>query len=376
MNRRQTLGVLGAGAVGLLGIGRAQESERPSEGGPPDPEKWTLAFEDTFDGGTLDTDNWEIGWGWGRNTSISEARIVDENVTVRDGRLVLSGGHDGSEVSTGGVNTKNKVTFGPGSYLEAKIRFADREGFHNAFWSKPNSEAWPPEIDVVEQWHDEDSPAPTRQSHHHLHYPTSAEPGDDDTHENIGVRYEPGDDITENFHVYGAEWRSDHVTHYVDRERVRRWTDETMLESMANGAPFYMMVNLHINSIGSADMDEEWTEVMEVEWVRLWRTTLSQTDRRYFWARSSGEEPAKFAFRTDGGAIELDTEDPSVDYWVSQDGTTAGGTAPRASSLPGFWFEGEVVDFAYEGPIEVFIDNEHRDPDSLVDDTTAGPPLM
>jgi len=233
-----------------------------------------------------------------------------------------------------------------------------------------------PEIDVVEQWHEADSVDPTQQSHHHLHYSSSGEPGDDTTYEDIGIAYEHDDDVTQNFHVYGVEWRSDRIVHYVDGDPVQSWTEPEMLTAMERGAPFYIMVNLNIGSVGTPAMDEEWGEEMIVDWVRLWSTTAQPDDRRYLWARSSSDEPARFAFRTTGGNIELDTENPSVDYWVSTDGTTAGGTVPRASSLPGFWFDGEISDFAYEGTLDLYVDDAVVDPDTLVDESTPGPPIV
>jgi len=94
----------------------------------------------------------------------------------------------------------------------------------------------------------------------------------------VGVAYEPGDDVTENFHVYGVEWQTDRIVHYVDGVQVRAWTDATILNAMAAGAPFYIMASLNINNIGTADTDDRWNERLTVDWVRLWTTTV--TDRR------------------------------------------------------------------------------------------------
>ena len=57
---------------------------------------------------------------------------------------------------------------------------------------------------------------------------------------------------------------------YVDGDPVRTWDDETMLASMARGAPFYMMVSLNINNVGTAVRTEPWTETLDVDWIRLW----------------------------------------------------------------------------------------------------------
>lgn len=254
------------------------DGEEDYESGPPDTSEWQLSFEDQFLGTELDISSWGIGWGWGRSTSTSPTEIVDENVTVRDAKLRLQGTHDGDgRIMSGAVNTKNKVTFGTGTYFEARLKFADRVGFQNAFWAKPNSEAWPPEIDVVEliqrwNWWEE-----RHKSRHFLHYSTSTDPGDSSTHQNDGFWYQPGneigDSLTENFHVYGVEWQDDRIVHYVDGKSIRVWTDSTIMEAMRNGRPFYMMLSLNINNLGEADETESWGEEAVCDWVRVWETS-------------------------------------------------------------------------------------------------------
>jgi beta-glucanase (GH16 family) len=273
-SRRKYLKLAGASALVVGGLGLVTNSdEETTGGGHLEESQWTLSFENTFDGGTLDTDHWSIGWGWGRNTTTSPTRIVPENVIVEDGKLRLRGTHDGTDVLSGTVNTADKVTFGPGSYVEAKIKFAGREGFQNALWSKPNSEEWPPEIDIVELWQDGSGWDDRHLSRHVVHYSQSTIPGDDSTERSIGTEYEPDGDLTKRFHVYGAEWQPDHISYYVDGTKVARFTNETMLTAMQRGAPFYLMASLNISNIGTADISEAWGEEMVLDWVRVWEYT-------------------------------------------------------------------------------------------------------
>lgn len=273
-SRRDYLKFAGTSIVVAGGVGFVMDNDDGlTRSGSVEESQWTLAFESTFDGGTLDTDHWGVGWGWGKNTTTSVTRIVPENVIVEDGKLRLRGTHDGTDVLSGTVNTKNKVTFGPGSYVEARIRFAGRRGFLNAFWAKPNSEKWPPEIDVVELWQDGSGWDDRHLSRHHLHYSQSTIPGDNSTERDIGTSHAPGDDITKNFHVYGIEWQPNHISHYVDGTKVTKFTNETMLTAMRRGAPHYLMASLNINKIGTADMSESWDEEMVLDWVRLWDYT-------------------------------------------------------------------------------------------------------
>lgn len=241
-----------------------------SDGGPPNSEEWTPTFEDQFEANSLDTDVWEVGWGWGRTTWTSATRATAKNVEVDDG-LHLTGTHEDGQFLAGCVNTKNKVTVEPGSYFEAKLRFPEREGFLPAFWAKPNSERWPPEIDVVELYQDGSGRDDTHKSRHYVHYSKSLRPGDKSTHVGRGGWFVPGDDLTKNYHVYAVEWQSDHITHYVDGEVAWTTTNPDIMTAMERGAPFYLMLTLSIDKIGNADPSEPWGESLDVDWVRIWR---------------------------------------------------------------------------------------------------------
>lgn len=389
LNRRNLLKMSGVGALTALGASSVgvPTAAAVSEGGPANQDDWTLTFEDNFDGGSLNRDYWSIGWGWGTETTMSPTSVVERNVDVRDSNLYLKGTHDGDKPYAGGVNTKNKVTFGPGSYYEAKIKFARREGFQNAFWSKPNTEAWPPEIDVVELMQDGSGTDDTNRSRHHIHYSTSTEPGDNSTHVGPGGGYTPGDDLTENYHIYAVEWQEDRITHYVDGNVAWETTDETAMQAMINGGVHYMMFSLNIDNVGTPDYSEPWGEEIAIDWVRLWEyngsgststsgttdSTSSTDTEHYLWARSGDGNPVTFAFEASGGNIRLEPQDTTEDYWVSDDAITAGGTTSKTSSLPGFRYTGDITDLRFDGDLDLFIDNTAVNTSDLVDDSEPGP---
>lgn len=370
MHRRTYLSLLGTSAFSVA-------TTTPREPPPyrvPVPtnrhSEWSLQFEDRFDRSRLGSE-WEIGWGWGRRTTTSSTVASTENVSVSESSLHLRGTHDGTAIRSGVVNTKDSVTFEPGSYLEASIRFADRRGFLNAFWSKPNSEKWPPEIDVVELWQESNGRDDTRRSRHHLHYSTSATPGDETTYRNEGVIRGHDEDLTEEYHDYGVAWLADRIVHFVDQEPVKEWTDPSMLAAIGAGAPFYVLFALNINRFGHADFSEPWGETMDVDRIQLWSLHQHPTGRgsHYFWVRSANGEIATFTFRASGGNIELDIHQNDSMYWVTEDQTIAGGAVSATESLPGFWYDGELTAFTHSGPLEVFIDNQPVDPEQLSEST-------
>jgi len=335
----------------------------------PDAEgSWDLAFEDTFELGLLDMTTWGIGWGWGRETSTGPTTIVPDNVSITDEKLHLDGTYD-EEVMAGAVNTKEKVTFGPGTYMEASIKFAHRAGFQNAFWAKPASEAWPPEIDVVEFWQENDAPEDPHTSYHFLHYPESTVPGHEASHQQRRGSHESDVDLSETFRRYGVEWQPERIVHYLDGQPIIRSTDSDVLTSMGAGAPFYLMLSMNIDNIGTADRSEPWEETMVVDWVRLWDyvpEVAENAESHYVWLRTTeGGQLATFTFRTSGGNIVLDSAENAPDYWVTQDQTGAGGSVASRTSLPGFRYDGEITAFRYNGPLEVYIDSSRVDPSSL-----------
>lgn len=280
-NRRRFLKLTGASAIPLGGFALGPSSAgalQDGSGGPPNPDDWSLAFEDQFEGDSLDTSKFEVGWGWGTTTSTTSTEIVEENVTVQDSQLRLKGTHDGDKVLSGGVNTRNTATFGPGTFFEAKLKFAQREGFHPAFWAKPTEYSWwPPEIDVVELLQNASGRDDTHTARSFLHYTQSTKPGDDSTAQRLKHFHEPGDDLTKNFHVYGCEWQNDGITIYVDGTEVKTFTNSSMLESMRQGAPFYINLTQNINVdtglneyLGTADTSQSWGEETVADWVRVW----------------------------------------------------------------------------------------------------------
>ncbi|ELZ98026.1 glycosyl hydrolase family protein [Haloferax mucosum ATCC BAA-1512] len=397
LGRRNLLKVSGVGALTALGAASfgVPGSAAVSEGGPQNQADWALAFEDTFDSGSLDTDSWGIGFGWGRETTGSPERIVDENVELRDGKLHLTGTHDGDDIKAGSIHSRGNVYFGPGSYWEAKIKMPDRTGFLPAFWAKPNDESWPPEIDFVELFQTGDDYGDTHTSHHHIHYSSSGIKGDSSTHEDEPASYDAGVDLSKDFHIYGCEWQEDRVVHYVDGVKVAETADNTIMASLNGGAPFYMMLNIHIDRIGRTDRSESWGESMVVDWVRVWEyapdsgtssgsgstddsdsssdTSNIDDTEHYIWVRSSNGDEATYEFHTTGGEIRIDSNEVGSgesDEWVSADGTAAGGSVSGGSlNGDGFYFHGEVNDLAYTGPLEVYIDDQLVEADSLVTGT-------
>jgi beta-glucanase (GH16 family) len=215
----------------------------------------------------LDTNIWSPGFGWGKTTTASAERIDESMITIRNGTLVLTADPNGGDVIAGCVSSQGKAAFGPGTYFESRIKLPMREGFLPAFWSKPDSEAWPPEIDFVELLGNN-----TDTSSHHVHYVQGGgSPGGSHVDYCNGCQYSPGYDFTQDYHVFGCHWASNAIRFYVDGQQVHEVTDGNVLESCRKGAPFYMMLNIHIDKVGTTDKSVDWSEEMLVDWVRIYQ---------------------------------------------------------------------------------------------------------
>lgn len=395
IERRNFMKVLGVGAVGVSGLGLANSTSAAiTGGGPPNTSDWAVVFEDDFDSGSLDTSNWSVGWGWGQETNNGPTGIREECITFEGSNIVLdlheSGG---SPYAAGGINTKNKVTIGPGSYVEARAQMANLPGSNSAFWSKPNSEAWPPEIDYFESLHSNSGPV---DADYHIHYSTDGQPNG--PHASIGLGDADGWDHSQRFAVYGCRWLEDSLTYYLNGEAVAQTTRDDVMTSVNNGAPFYIMLNTIIAGWmdGPPDDWSPYKTSMEVDWVRVWEPSAggsggtttsdgsnqetettddggSNDEDHYIWIRSANGDPVTFAFRAGGGNIRLDSSGHEADFWIADDGETAGGTTDLRIGIPGFWYQGDITDFSYDGPIQVYIHNEPVDPDTLVDESRPGP---
>ena len=270
LDRRNYLLLAAAGAAAAGGLNLASSDARAATAaGPSNPDNWTLSFEDTFDGGSLDTSKWEVGYGWGLTDDNSAGEVSPDEVSVTDGMLHLSMTYDG-DITTSAVSTKDLHTFGPGSYWEARIKLPGRTGILPAFWSKPNTEDWPPEIDFVEIFQDDGGEEDTHRAEYHVHYSESTISDDSSTHQSLDVEYDSPDDLTTGFHVYGCQWLEDSVDFYFDDVHVGSITDSAAMEALRNGGPHYMMLTNMIDKVGTTDKSENWTEEMVVDWVRVW----------------------------------------------------------------------------------------------------------
>ena len=211
--------------------------------GPPgNPATWNLAFDDEFNGSSLDTTKWSTSWfngGTMNNTATSPA-----NVAVSGGNLILtlSSASVGALVSTnpgGGASTGFQFTYG---YTEARILFSGSGSSCTdwpAFWT--DGQSWPQngEIDIAEG-------LGTLTSNYHSSSSAS-------NSNNV-----PGS-WCGTWHTYGVDREPGTNTIYWDGQVIRSYATND------GGSPEYLIFN-----IGSGEGSYVAGDTLQVDYVRVW----------------------------------------------------------------------------------------------------------
>ena len=188
------------------------------------PEGYTLFWSDEFDGTSLNTANWtcEIGRGsngWG-NSELQYYTDRPENVTVRDGKLVITArkeNYNGAPATSARLITLEKVFFKYG-YIVASIKLPKTaNGLWPAFWMMGNdfrAKGWPNcgETDILEMGHQNGIKAGTQEKYLNgaCHW---GQPGHAYYGPSVTNSYSVQDG---QFHTFTCIWDENQIAMYVD----------------------------------------------------------------------------------------------------------------------------------------------------------------
>lgn len=248
---------------------------------------WELVFEDNFDGTSLDKSKWNPTYNWG-HTHNHRAYCVEENVSVKDGKLIIkgenkrhpdapatttSGGETHSlDYTSGAIDTKGKFEFKYG-YIEGRFKAPWQSGTWPAFWTL--QDGWPPEIDILE------IPASRYQHHYYLHYTDPSwynEHGSAWDHEkSFGGHKDDNIDRSADFHTYAVEWDESNLNFYFDDKKFASYNRPTEIRQLDKQ---YIIINLAIGGWAGNDIEvtAESPAYYEADWVRVWQAKPAKPD--------------------------------------------------------------------------------------------------
>ena len=248
------------------------------------PEGYTLVWSDEFNGkeGSLpDASKWTYdigGSGWG-NHELEYYTNRAENARIEDGKLVITArqepyaGPDGAKFNYTSARLKTEGLFSQ-TYgrFEARIKLPAGQGIWPAFWmlgENIGSAGWPKcgEIDIMENVGKEPGI-----NHGSLHGPSSTNPTSDQT---ATITLPAGQKLSDDFHVYAAEWEPGMVRFYLDSNLYATFA---AAQWPAGGRwvfdhRFFLILNVAVGGDwpGSPDTATVFPQRMLVDYVRVYK---------------------------------------------------------------------------------------------------------
>lgn len=238
-------------------------------------QKAVLSWEENFDQvNSFDTTRWsKIPRGmsdWNRHMS-----DFDSCYAIRDGKLILRGikntsvAGDTSKYLTGGVYTKDKVSFGYGR-LEIRAKLNGATGAWPAFWLLAQGEKYPGggEIDIMERLNHDKIVYQTVHSYYTITLNIKDNPPHGGT---AGIN-------PSEFNTYAVEKYRDSIVFYVNNRRTfaypRIQTNEKDQFPFA-GFNHYLLLDMQLGGgwVGKIDPNELPVE-MEIDWVRFYAASI------------------------------------------------------------------------------------------------------
>ena len=144
-------------------------------------------------------------------------------------------------------------------YFEINAMLPKGYGTWPAFWLLPNNNAWPPEIDVLEIFGNNNNATMT------THWKNAATK----TNDMSACQFAVPTSMTA-FHTYGALWTPTQVTYYVDRKPVAR-----IVPPAGATMPMYMLIDLAMlsNTSLTGVYAAPQSATLQVKWVAAYAAT-------------------------------------------------------------------------------------------------------
>ncbi len=226
-----------------------------------------LAWNDEFDGSTLNTSNWTYdtgAGGWGNN-ELEYYTNRTQNVNVQNGNLIITAqqeSYGGANYTSGRIKTQGLKQFTYGK-IEARIKLPAGQGLWPAFWmlgSNITSVGWPQcgELDIMEHINNLLNISGS------THWYSNGQADFTNVSGNLDFS---------KFHTYDVTWDANYIRWYVDGVQFNEfYIGNGTGNTQAFQNPFFIILNLAVggNWPGSPDGTTVFPAQMLVDYVRVY----------------------------------------------------------------------------------------------------------
>ena len=263
---------------GVFGQSQPQSQDKAQ----PQDKKWALVWSDEFsapNGSAVDPAKWVLETGadkWG-NAELEYYTDRAQNSHIEDGNLVIEAraekykgdSAEAKNYTSARIKTAGKFSRAYGKF-EARIKISFGQGLWPAFWMLGDDiekVGWPAcgEIDIMENIGKEPS-----MNHGSIHGPGYI--GGDGIEANTSLR--AGKKLSDDFHIYAAEWESDGVRFYLDDKLYATQTRASLKpgQKWVFDHPFFLLLNVAVGGDwpGNPDASTVFPQTMLVDYVRVY----------------------------------------------------------------------------------------------------------
>lgn len=238
-----------------------------------------LIWSDEFDGPKLDYSKWEceVNAFGGGNDELQLYTDRKENVRVENGSLIIEAHKEAADISgkqrnysSGRIRTKHRGDWKYGRF-DIRAKLPEGQGLWPAIWMMPTEEkygTWASsgEIDIMEFKGQEPSRILGT-----LHYGASW-PKNRFTSGNYDL---PGAKFSDDFHLFGLEWREGKMTWLIDGkpyQTMTKWDSESAPYPAPFDQPFHLILNLAVGGrfLGNPNATTPFPAQLKVDYVRVY----------------------------------------------------------------------------------------------------------
>ena len=238
-----------------------------------------LIWSDEFDGSRLDYSKWEceVNAFGGGNDELQLYTDRQENVRVENGSLIIEARKEPTSMlgternySSGRVRTKHRGDWKYGRF-DIRAKLPEGQGIWPAIWMMPTEQkygAWASsgEIDIMELKGQE----PNRvlgTLHFGGRWPKNR---------SASGKYEmPSGKFSDDYHVFGLEWREGKMTWLIDDrpyQTMTKWDSEAAPFPAPFDQPFHLVLNVAVGGrfLGNPNNTTAFPAQLKVDYVRVY----------------------------------------------------------------------------------------------------------